>query len=89
MEKKPWYKSKIFMAGIILALTALGDLTTGFVSGNGVTADQIQAIQQAYPDAAQNVKDAVSGNDIFKAITAVGGFLVAIWRKWFTTTTIA
>lgn len=83
MEKKPWYKSKITLAGIVLAITALTDAVTGFLSGSGVTPEQIAVIEQAYPQAADQIKDAVAGNDYFKAITAVGGFFVTIWRIWF------
>lgn len=88
MEKKPWYKSKITLAGIVLVLTAVTDAATGFLSGSGVTPEQIQTIQTAYPQAAEQIKDAVNGNDYFKAIAAVGGFLVSIWRVWFTNTVV-
>lgn len=83
MEKKPWYKSKIVAAGLILAATAIGDAALGFVSGNGITVDQVQAIQTAYPAAARGVEDAVAANDVFRALSAITGFLVAIWRVWF------
>lgn len=84
MEKKPWYKSKITLAGIVLAITALTDAVTGFLSGSGVTPEQIAVIEQAYPQAADQIRDAVAGNDYFKALSGIGGFLVAIWRIWFT-----
>lgn len=83
MEKKPWYKSKIVAAGLVLILTAVSDAVFGFVSGNGITVDQVQVIQTAYPAAAEGIKDAVAANDVFRALSAATGFLVAIWRVWF------
>ena len=88
MEKKPWYKSKIFLLGIAMAMVGGTDLATGWLSGNGITADQINVLETALPSAAENIKDAIEGKNYFGIITSVGGFLTAIWRKWFTNTTI-
>jgi len=88
MEKKPWWKSKIALMGIVLAAVGVGNLAFGFVSGQGVTPDQIAAIQTNYPAIADNVRDAANGGNIFTAITGVGGALVSIWRIWYTNTLI-
>ena len=88
MEKKPWYKSKIFILGVVMALVGATDLAFGWLSGQGVTTDQVQVIQTQLPDLAGQIKDAVSGKNYFGIITAVGGFVTGIWRLWFTDTKI-
>lgn len=89
MEKKPWYKSKIFLLGCVMALIGGTDLAWGWLSGAGITQDQIQVVQNTLPGVAEQVKDAVAGKNYFGIITAVGGFVTAIWRRWFTNTEIA
>jgi hypothetical protein len=89
MEKKPWYKSKIFLLGCVMALVGGTDLAFGWLSGNGITADQINVIQTTLPELGGDVKAAIDGKNYFGIITAVGGFVTAIWRKWFTSTEIA
>ena len=84
-EKKPWWQSKIFLLSIVIALTGVSDLTFGWLPGQGVTPEQVEVIAQTLPAAAENVKDAAEANNWFGIITAVGGFLTGIWRKWFTT----
>ena len=88
MEKKPWWKSKIALMGIVLAAVGVGNLAFGFVSGQGVTPDQIAAIQTNYPAIADNVRDAANGGNIFTALTGIGGAFVSIWRIWYTNTLI-
>ena len=88
MEKKPWYRSKIFVLGVVMGMVGVTDLATGWLSGQGVTSDQINVIQTALPAASENIKDAIAAKNYFGIITAAGGFLTAIWRKWFTNTTI-
>lgn len=81
---KKWYQSKIFLLGIVLGVVGATDLAFGWLSGHGVTAEQINVIQTTLPDLANNVKDAVIAKNYFGIITAVGGFVTAIWRYWFT-----
>ena len=80
---KKWYQSKIFLLGVVLAFVGGSDLALHWISGN-VTIDQVQIIQDAYPQLADGIKDAVNGKNYFGIITTIGGFLTAIWRKWFT-----
>lgn len=88
MEKKPWYKSKITLLAIVMGTIGASDLAFGWVSGNGVTPDQIQAVQTALPDVVGDVKSAVEAKNYFGVLNAVGGYLIAIWRVWFTDTKI-
>lgn len=83
---KKWYQSKIFLLGVVLALVGGTDLAFGWLSGSGVTAEQINVIDATLPGTAEAVKDAVAGKNYFGIITALGGFLTAIWRAWFTNT---
>jgi hypothetical protein len=88
MEKKPWHKSKIFLAGLVMAAVAIGNTAIGFVTGQGVTPEQIGVIQDNYPAIAENVKDAVNGGNVLNALYGIGGTLIAIWRYWYTNTSI-
>lgn len=83
---KKWYQSKIFLLGVVMALVGGTDLAFGWLSGAGVTPEQISVIDATLPGTADAVKDAVAGKNYFAIITAVGGFFTAIWRAWFTTT---
>ena len=82
--KKKWYQSKLVWLSLIMALTGVTDLTTHWLSGQGVTNAQLQAIQTATPELFQGIKMAVVANNYFGIITAVGGFVGGIWRIWFT-----
>lgn len=81
---KKWYQSKIFLLGLVMALVGATDLSFGWLSGQGVTADQVNIIQNTLPGVADGVKDAVESRNYFQIITVVGGFITSIWRYWFT-----
>lgn len=89
MEKKPWYKSKIFLLAVVMGVIGATDLAFGWLSGQGITAEQVQVVQTTLPNLSGDIKDAIEGKNYFGIITAVGGFVTAIWRKWFTNTEIA
>ena len=82
--KKPWYKSKLFLLGLVMALVGGTDLATGWLSGNGVTPEQIQVIDNTLPQLSSDIKAAIQGKNYFGVITTLSGFLGMIWRKWFT-----
>lgn len=88
MEKKPWYKSKITLAGLLLALAGISNWAVGFVTGTGVTPEQIAVINQQYPAIAEQVRQLAKGGEIFTGLTGLAGVLVAIWRVWYTRTEI-
>ena len=84
MTTKKWYQSKIFLLAAVMALVGATDLAFGWLSGTGITPEQIQVIDATLPGTADAVKDAVAGKNYFAIITAMGGFVTAIWRAWFT-----
>ncbi len=84
---KKWYQSKIFLLGALLGFTGLSDLFLHWITGS-VTVEQIQDVQNAYPELYNGIADAINGKNYFGIITTVAGFLTAIWRGWFTNTTI-
>lgn len=88
MEKKKWWQSKIALLGIVMGTIGLSDLSFGWLSGQGVTTEQIQAVQTALPNVAEQIKDAVAAKNYFGVITSLGGFVTAIWRVWYTNTQI-
>lgn len=81
---KKWYQSKIFLLGVVMALVGATDFAFGWLSGQGVSADQVSIIQNTLPGVADGVKDAVEARNYFQIITVVGGFITSIWRYWFT-----
>jgi len=81
---KKWYQSKIFLLAAVMGLVGGADLAFGWLSGSGVTAEQINIIDATLPGTADAVKDAVAGKNYLGVITAIGGFVTAIWRAWFT-----
>lgn len=85
MEKKPWYKSKIALLAFTAALMIGGNLITGFITGNGITQEQIEAVGTIQPAVAETIQDVKSGQNIFQAITALAFSLIGVWRLWFTT----
>lgn len=80
---KKWYKSKI----VLLALTILGvtgsNLLFGFLSGN-VTPEQINAINDAYPQAVEIIHRVQNGETIFAVFGTVVSLVIIIARVWFT-----
>lgn len=84
-EKKPWYKSKIALLALSAALVFGSNFFTGWLSGQGVTPEQLDALQQAAPEALEAVKDAADGKDVLSAVGALFGVLIFVFRKWFTT----
>lgn len=81
---KPWYKSKIFLLASIMAFTGLSQFYTHWIGGQ-ITPDQYNVVANAYPELAGQIKTSVETNNYFAIVSAVGSFLIAIWRAWFTT----
>lgn len=87
MEKKKWYQSKIALLGVTLALVAGTQLGFNWL-GTQVTPQQIDVVQQTYPEVAEAIKKAANSGNVFQAISGVAGALVAVWRIWFTKSVI-
>lgn len=87
-EKKPWYKSKIILAGL-LALALFGtQLLNKWATGQGVTAEQLAAIQMAYPDVADAIERVKSGENVLAVVGSLFGTFVVIFRAFFTSKSI-
>jgi hypothetical protein len=81
---KPWYKSKIFLLASVMVFTALSQFYTQWIGGQ-ITPEQFDVVANAYPELSNQIKTSVETNNYFAIISAVGSFLIAIWRGWFTT----
>lgn len=89
METKKWYQSKIVLFSLTVFLTVSADLLTGFLTGNGVTPEQIQAIELAQPDVAAAVERLQNGENILQVIASLFPALIMVLRVWFTSGAIS
>ena len=82
--KKKWYQSKIVLLASAGALIFITNLATKWLTGSGVTAEQMAIIQSQYPTIANAVKSLDSGASIITVLGAVINPIIVIWRIWFT-----
>lgn len=80
---KKWYKSKIVLLSLTIALVAGSNLLFGWLTPK-VTPEQLAAIQAAYPQAADIVNRLQNGESIFSVLSAIVGLLIGIFRVWGT-----
>ncbi len=84
-QKKPWYQSKIVLL-VLGALSTVGaNLLTGFISGQGVTKDQLDAIAATQPAVAEAIQKYQDGQGLLTSLTVVAFAAIGVIRKWFTT----
>lgn len=86
--KKPWYKSKIMLLVYGFLATIGTNLLTGFLTGQGVTPDQLEAVRSTQPEIADAVSSAQSGQNVIQALWALSLALIGVARLWFTKTVI-
>lgn len=89
MQKKKWYKSKIIMVALALAGIFGYNWLTGWLTSQGITPEQLEALQLAYPDIAEAVQKASDGGNLLSAIGTIAGLAIAALRKWFTSRLLA
>jgi hypothetical protein len=89
MESKKWYQSKIILLSLSTALVVGGNLLTGFLTGQGVTPEQLNAIAAAEPEVAEAVQRVQAGENILQIIAGLFPIAIMVLRLWFTNTTIA
>lgn len=89
MEKKPWHKSKIFLLAVTAVCTIGANLATGWVTGQGVTEEQINAVSATQPAIADAIHNYQSGQGVLNSLSAVAFAVIAVWRKWFTTSLLS
>ena len=83
---KPWYQSKIILLAGTAVLVYGSNAMTGFLTGAGVTPEQIEVIRSTQPQIADAVEQFKTGQNVLSTI--VGGvipLLIVIARKWFNT----
>ncbi len=82
--KKPWYKSKI----ILLALSSLmlfgSNWLTGWLTSQGVSQEQLDALSQAQPQVTDVVQRVQGGESILSVLGAIISIAILIFRTWFT-----
>lgn len=83
-QKKPWYSSKIILIALTGLVTIGANLLTGFITGNGVTSDQIEAVAQIQPAVADAIQKHQAGEGIIEAISGVFFAAIVLFRRWFT-----
>jgi hypothetical protein len=84
MEKKPWYKSKIVLLALAAVLTIGGNALYGFLSGQGVTPEQLDAVANTQPAIAEAIKEYQEGQGILNSLSVVIFAAIAVIRRWFT-----
>lgn len=89
MEQKKWYQSKIVLFCISAVLVVGGNLLTGFLTGEGVTPDQLSAIKSAQPEIANAVEKLQAGESALQVIAGLFPVIILILRVWFTSAPIA
>lgn len=82
---KPWWQSKIILLAGASALIFGGNALTGFLTGAGVTPEQIDIIRTTQPQIAEAIQQFESGQNILNTILGVlMPALIAVARKWWT-----
>lgn len=81
---KKWYQSKLVRLGLAMLLVVVTNLTTGFLTGQGVTPKQLETLQTVYPQIGENVAKLQAGESIFNVLGGIFGALVIVLRVWFT-----
>lgn len=82
---KPWYKSKIILLAVSAVAVFGTNALTGFLTGSGVTPEQIEVIRTVEPQIADAVEQYKNGNNILSVTVGVLiPALIAVARKWFT-----
>lgn len=82
---KPWYKSKIILLAVSAALVYGANLLTGFLSGAGVTPEQIQVIADTQPEIADAIQQYKDGQNILSVTLGVlFPAIITVVRRWWT-----
>lgn len=82
---KPWYKSKIILLAAAAVLVYGSSLLITFLSGAGVTPEQIQVIADTQPDIADAIQQYKDGQNILSVTLGVlFPAIIAVVRRWWT-----
>lgn len=88
-EKKPWYKSKLILLGATMIAVFGSTLLNSWLVGQGVTPEQIAALEEVKPDVVESIKNIQGGGKLLSEIGVIFGAAVMVIRKWFTTKLLA
>lgn len=82
---KPWHQSKIILLAGASVLIFGGNALSGFLTGAGVTPEQIDVIRSQQPQIAEAVEQFKTGQNILNTILgALMPALIMIARRWWT-----
>lgn len=84
VEKKPWYKSKIIMLALSAALVFGSNLLGGWLTGQGVTQEQMDALSTAQPEVAHAIERVQAGENVLGVVGSLVSVFILIFRTWFT-----
>ena len=85
MENKKWYNSKILILAITAVFTVGTNLVTGWLSGQGVTQEQMDVVAATQPAVAEAIEKYQHGQGIVQSISLLAFSAIAVFRAWFTT----
>lgn len=88
MDTKPWYKSKITLLSLSGLLVFGSNLLAGWLTGAGVTPEQLDALQAAQPQVVNAVERIQQGEQILGVIGSLLSVGFGVFRVWFTSTKI-
>lgn len=84
LPKKPWYKSKIILMALSGILVFGTNLLNGWLTGQGVTQEQLDALSTTAPTIVDTVERISDGENIINFVGIIYSAAMLIFRKWFT-----
>lgn len=88
VTKKPWHKSKIILFSLGSILVFGSNLLSGWLTNQGVTPEQLAALQQAEGPVREAYESVQTGGNVISAIGSLFGIAIIVFRAWFTNTII-
>jgi len=82
---KKWWQSKIVLLGLSAVFLFGGAFLYRFLGNQGVTATQLQVLQEKYPDIKLGIEQIQSGENLWQGLGVLFGAIVTIVRVFFTT----
>lgn len=84
IEKKPWYQSKMILFALTSVLVFGSNYLNGWLTMQGVTPEQAEAIAAAQGPVRDAIESVKSGGSVLSAAGSLFGVVVIILRTWFT-----
>jgi Zn-dependent protease len=83
--KKPWYTSKTVLFAAVVVLIFGGNIAFGWISGQGVTPEQINAVSDAQPAVKEIIERVQNGESILNMLGIIVGIVIGLLRAWTNT----